>query len=159
MEIQTLGPQALLICAAEPELRRRGLDPDAPEAEEILHLAREALLLRGVSPRRLMEISALSTPNALLLLLRLSTPEEEWFPFPDLPLALDALAALPTAPEGALVWHKARYLLGTRSPDHGCLLSEFAAPLSQRAARTLEEQATLILDEAALARLWTLLNR
>lgn len=157
MEIQTLGPQALLIHAAESELCRRGIDPRAPQAEELLLLCRDALLLQGVSARRLEEISALSAPHALLLLLRLSPPEAEWFPFPDLALALEALAALPAAPSGPLVWHKKRYLLGERSPSQGVLLSEFTSPLPQHGAPA--SQATLVLDESALSRLWSLLHR
>jgi hypothetical protein len=160
MEIQALGPRALLVYADARELLRRGVDLRRPEPEALLHLSWEALARRGIPLQRLRELTALPGKRSLLLLLGLTPPQEEWFPFPDLSLAVDAVAALPGGPEGALVWQEGQgYLLGTRSPGQAALLSEFAAPLPPEEAEGLEEDAALILDEAALSRLWNALHR
>jgi hypothetical protein len=63
-------------------------------------------------------------------------------------------------PEGALIWQQVRgYLLSTRSTNHAALLSEFTTPLPPEETESLEEDAALILDEAALSKLWQTLNR
>lgn len=154
MDIQALGAGALLVSAAEEELRRWGLNPRRPDAEALLLLARWALRRRGVPFDRLSEVSVLSARRSLLLLLRLNDAETEWFPFPDLARALDAAAALPRALEGALAWQGGRYLLLSRSAAQSALLSEYADPLPPREAEGLEEDAALVLDERALGRLW-----
>ena len=159
MEIETLGPQALLVYTPLPELRERGVDPRRPGVEALLLLAREALRRRGIPARRLEQLSALGERRSLLLLLRLSEPEEEWFPFPDLALVLEAAAALDMPPEGSLIWRQPDYLLGTRCPRQSTLLSEFASPLPLEQAGELEEEAVLVLDEAALGQLWGVLRR
>lgn len=153
MEIQTLGPRALLVYAAEEELRRWRVNPRRPGAELLL-LSRWALAQRGVSVRRLTEISVLSARRSLLLLLRLSAVEEEWFPFPDLGLAAEAVSALSRPPEGVLVWDGSAYLLGIRSAEQAARLSEYALPLSPADAEGLEERCTLVLDRGALEKLW-----
>lgn len=159
MDIQTLGPQALLVYAGARELRRWGVNPRQPEPEALLLLSRTALSHRGISPRRLMEISALNGSGALLLLLRLSAPEEEWFPFPDLAMAVDAVAALPRTPEGVLAWDGRSYLLGTRRPEQAAVLSEYADSLSPAEAGCVGERSILVLDEGALGKLWEALRR
>jgi hypothetical protein len=160
MEIQALGPRALLVYANAGELRRRGVDLRRPEPEALLYLSWEALARRGVPLQRLTELTALPGRRSLLLLLALSAPQEEWFPFPDLSLAVDAVASLPGVPEGALVWQPERgYLLSTRNTGQAALLSEFATPLPPEETEGLEEVSSLVLDEAALSRLWQALNR
>ena len=160
MEIQALGPRALLVYADAGELRRRGVDLRRPDPEELLYLSWEAMTRRGVPLQRLTELTALPGRRSLLLLLGLAAPQEEWFPFSDLSLAVDAVAALPSVPEGALIWQQVRgYLLSTRSTNHAALLSEFTTPLPPEETESLEEDAALILDEAALVKLWQALNR
>jgi hypothetical protein len=160
MEIQALGPRALLVYADAGELRRRGVDLRRPDPEALLYLSWEALARRGVPLQRLTELTALPGRRSLLLLLGLTAPQEEWFPFPDLSAAVEAVAALPGAPEGMLGWQPGQgYLLSTRNPGQAALLSEFANPLPPEETESLEEDAALILDEAALSKLWQTLNR
>jgi hypothetical protein len=78
MEIQALGPRALLVYTDARELLRRGVDLRRPEPEALLHLSREALARRGVPLRRLRELTALPGKRSLLLLLSLTPSQEEW---------------------------------------------------------------------------------
>jgi hypothetical protein len=154
MEIESLGPQALLVYTPLPELRRRGVDPRRPGVLALMLLAQEALERRGIPGERLEQLSALGEGGSLLLLLRLRAPREEWFPFPDLGRAVDAVAALSRPPEGPLVWDGRSYLLGTRSAEQAAALSEYTDPLSPAEAERSEAEGTLVLDEGAAGRLW-----
>lgn len=159
MDIQAIGPQALLVLTSGAELLRWGVDPEQPDERALSRLAREALRREGLERQRLTELRFLTAPGSLLLLLRLSAAAAEWFPFPDLARAAEAIAMLPQPPEGPLVWQGQRYLLRESAPARRARLAEYTSPVSPDAAEEVERTATLVLDRGALARLWDALRR
>lgn len=159
MDIQAIGPQALLVHTSGAELLHWGVDPEQPDERALSRLAREALRREGLERQRLTELRFLTAPDSLLLLLRLSAVAAEWFPFPDLARTAEAIAVLPQPPEGPLVWLGQRYLLRESAPARRARLTEYASPVSPDAAAALERSATLVLDRDALARLWEALRR
>jgi hypothetical protein len=157
MDIQPLGPLALLVHSGGEELRRLTLSRPLTPAGA-LALAREALRRQGIPLSRMEQLSALEQEQGAVLIVQLRAPEGEWFPFSDLAGAAQAIAALPQPPEGPLVW-RGGYALGARGEGVRSILSGFSTPLSPSAEGELEAEGVLVLDAAALKKLWRALRR
>ncbi len=129
MDIQAIGGGGFTVYIGEPELHRRHIEPQSVTARD----ARE--LVRGVLD--CCETGAVSLElypgrHELLIFVRRSAGEPEFYSFPDLESLLEALAALGTDLASSLYYYDGAYILAVW-PQEGArvpALCEFGAPLA-----------------------------
>lgn len=151
MDIQAIGGGGFTVYIGEPELHRRHMEPQSVTARD----ARE--LVRGVldcCETGTVSLELYPGRHELLIFVRRSAGEPEFYSFPDLESLLEALAALETDLASSLFFYNGAYILavwpreGARVPA----LGEFGTPLSVPGAFLLhlrEHGKTLCEGDAA----------
>ncbi len=158
MQIHTIGDIQLMIYVTRRELRRRGLDPEDLELRDVIHLTRDACQEAGIPIRRTEEIEAYPERGGVLVFVHLKAEEKEWFRFPDLASALDAVS-LGAVPDGELAHWEGAYSISAHAPALRLTYSEFGEAIALGEYGAIEENASLVLDREALRRLWLRLHR
>lgn len=158
MQIQTIGDIRLMIYVTRRELRRRGLDPEDLELRDVIHLTGDACREVGIPVRRTEEIEAYPERGGVLVFVHLKAEEKEWFHFPTLGSAMDAVTES-AMPDGELAHWNGRYYISAHAPALRLKYSEFGEAAAIRECGAIEENAALVLDKEALCRLWVRLQR
>ncbi len=160
MDIQAIGSRAFTVYIGEPELRSRNIEPQSVTERD----ARE--LVRGVldcPDTGLVSLELYPGRHELLIFVRRSAGDPEFYEFTDLEALLLALSALPRDAASSLYYDNGVYILAVWPdgdlPAHA--LCEFATPVPRRGTYLLHlrEHARPIAEGNAVQALSPLLRR
>lgn len=147
MDIQAIGSRAFAVYIGEPELHRRHIEPRNVTVRTAKELVRNVLDCPDTGT---VSLELFPGRHELLIFVRRSAGEPEFYEFTDLEAALSALAVLPRGCDASLYYLRGVYILAVWPGDGARIqaLCEFGRPVKRPPAYLLHlrEHAAVIAD-------------